>query len=264
MIIDFHTHCFPEKIAEKSMNILKNRSGIIHPSHNGTPASLVEAQRKAGVDYSVILNISTNPHQQRSVNNFAISLLDHEGVIPFGSVHPDSEDIFEELERLKEAGIKGIKFHPDYQDFFCDEERMIPVYEKIAQLGFVTVFHCGLDMGLPYPIHCSAQRLSRILPVFGGAPVVAAHFGGLADYENTMKYLCGKDVYLDTAYCFGTLPPVAAREIINLHGADKILMASDAPWNDPADSIAMVKHFGVPEADEKKILGLNAAKLLKI
>lgn len=264
MIIDFHTHCFPERIAEKSMKILTGRSGIIHPSHNGTPASLVETQRRAGVDYSIILNIATNPHQQRSVNDFAISLLGYEGVIPFGSVHPDSEDIFEELERLREAGIRGIKFHPDYQDFFCDEERMIPVYEKIAELGFITVFHCGLDMGLPYPVHCSAERLSTILPAFGGAPVVAAHFGGLSDCENTMKYLCGRDVYLDTAYCYGTLPPVAAREIIKLHGADRILMASDAPWNDPADSIALVKIIAPDEESEKMILGGNAEKLLGI
>ena len=264
MIIDFHTHCFPEKIAEKSMNILVNRSGILHPSHKGTPDSLVETQRRAGVDYSLVLNIATNPHQQRSVNNFAISLLDFEGIIPFGSVHPDSDDIFDELERLKEAGIKGIKLHPDYQNFFCDEDRMIPVYEKIAQLGFITVFHCGLDMGLPYPIHCTAEKLSSILPVFKGAPVVAAHFGGLSDYDNTIRYLCGKDVNLDTAYCYGTLPPEAAREIIKIHGAGRILMASDAPWNDPADSIAMVKHFGLPEEDERKILGGNAARLLNL
>ena len=179
-------------------------------------------------------------------------------------MHPDSEDIFEELERLREAGIRGIKFHPDYQDFFCDEERMIPVYERIAKLGFITVFHCGLDMGLPYPVHCSAERLSTILPAFGGAPVVAAHFGGLSDCENTMTYLCGRDVYLDTAYCYGTLPPAAAREIIKLHGADKILMASDAPWNDPADSIALVKIIAADEESEKKILGGNAEKLLGI
>ncbi len=262
MIIDFHTHCFPDAIAAKAMEILKNRSGIFHPYQNGTVSDLTKLQRRAGVDYSLIQNIATNPHQQKKVNDFAISLLGNPCVIPFGSVHPDSEDAVEELYRLKEAGIKGIKLHPDYQEFYCDEERMIPLYEKIAELGFITLFHCGIDMGYPSPVHCDAERLSSILPAFGGAPVVAAHLGGLCDKENTLKYLAGKDIYLDTAYTYAAQPPASVKEIISAHGAGRILLASDSPWNDPADCIALVKLLGFSEEDEKKILGENARRLL--
>ena len=109
MIIDFHTHAFPEKISEKAMKVLSLNAGNAIPFHNGTAPSLAEYVRKSGADKAVVLNIATNPHQQTSVNNFAISLLDDSTLIPFGSVHPDSENAFEELERLKKAGIKGIK-----------------------------------------------------------------------------------------------------------------------------------------------------------
>ena len=264
MIIDFHTHCFPDFLAEKTTEILRRRSGILRPAHSGTAASLLNTAKRAGVDHSVVLNIATNPHQQTKVNDFAISLLNTEGIIPFGSVHPESENALSELDRLYDAGIRGIKFHPDYQGFYCDEDRMLPIYEKIGRLGFITVFHCGLDMGIPLPIHCNAKRLGEILPSFSGAPVIAAHFGGFGDCENVEKYLCGKDVYLDTAYCSGVLPPAAAREIIAIHGADRILMASDSPWNDPADSIELIKFFELSDEDEAKILGENAARLLKI
>ena len=101
MIIDFHTHCFPDKIAEKTIEILRIRSGITRPFHSGTVGSLLELQKKDGVDYSVVLNIATNPRQQTNVNNFAISLKEIEGIIPFGSVHPDSPDAIAELERHK-------------------------------------------------------------------------------------------------------------------------------------------------------------------
>ena len=113
MIIDFHAHCFPEKIASKAMETLRLRSGITQPFHDGSVSGLLALQKKDGVDYSVVLNIATNPKQQKNVNDFAISLKETDGIIPFGSVHFDSPDALDELERLKESGIKGIKLHPD-------------------------------------------------------------------------------------------------------------------------------------------------------
>lgn len=264
MIIDFHTHCFPDKIAEKAVEQLRLRSGILNPAHHGSVSQLLECQRRAGVDYSVVLNIATNPKQQHNVNEFAISQLSVDGLIPFGSVHPDSEDALDELDRLKRAGIKGIKLHPDYQEFYADDDRMLPIYEKIGKLGLITVFHCGIDFGYPSPIHCTAQRLARILPSFGGAPVVAAHLGGVCDSDNVLKYLAGKDIYLDTAYSVGALCPKTAKEVADAHGADKILFATDSPWNDPIFGIEFIKCIGLNEADEKAVLGGNAARLLKI
>ena len=113
MIIDFHTHCFPDKIAAKAIEILRKRSGITRPFHDGTVNGLLSLQKNDGVDYSVVLNIATNPSQQKNVNDFAISLKNVEGIIPFGSVHPDSPDALDELERLALNGIKGVKLHPD-------------------------------------------------------------------------------------------------------------------------------------------------------
>lgn len=264
MIIDFHTHCFPDKLAAGAVEVLRLRSGIVRPFHGASASELAVFQKSRGADYSVVLNIATNPKQQTNVNTFAVSQLEIDGLIPFGSVHPDSENAFEELERLHEAGIKGIKLHPDYQGFYADEERMRPLYRKIASLGMITVFHCGVDMGYPFPVHCDAKRLSSVLDCFDGAPVVAAHMGGCFDWDSTVKYLCGKNVYLDTAYCVGTLPPAAANRIIDAHGADKILFATDSPWNDPEQGIELVKCFGLSESEEKAVLGGNARKLLGI
>ena len=244
------------------MEVLKLRSGITKPFHDGTVKSLVALQERDGVDYSVVLNIATNSHQQSKVNDFAISLKEVDGLIPFGSIHPDSPNALEELERLKENGIKGVKLHPDYQNFFVDEKRMLPIYEKIASLGLITLFHCGYDIGYPEPVHCTAQALANVLPVFDGAPVVAAHFGGIWSLPETRKHLVGKNVYLDTAYCYGMITPRYAKELIDIHGADKILFASDAPWNAPWQDIELIKCFGLNVDEEKAVLGENARKLL--
>ena len=264
MIIDFHTHCFPDKLAEKALPVLKNRSGITHPFHDGTVSGLLELAKNSGVDYSVVLNIATNPNQQSKVNDFASSLKEVDGIVPFGSVHPDSPDAFEELERLKANGIKGVKLHPDYQDFFVNDEKMFPIYKKIAALGLITLFHCGFDIGYPEPVHCTAEALASILDIFDGSPVVAAHFGGIWSMPETRKHLAGKNVYLDTAYGYGMLTPRYAKEIIDIHGADKILFGSDAPWNTPSQDIELIKCFGLTAEEEKAVLGENARKLLGI
>lgn len=264
MIIDMHTHCFPDKIAERALESLSHCSGGVTPQHSGSYSSLLKNIRAGGADKAVVLNIATNPRQQTSVNNFAISLLDVDGIIPFGSVHPDSPESLSELERLKSAGIKGIKFHPDYQNFFVDEERMIPLYEKAAELGLVTVFHAGVDIGYPEPVHCTPKRLKNILPAFGGAPVIAAHFGGWLMWKDVMRCLTGENVYFDTAYCYSRIPPLFAKMIIEEHGADKILFGSDMPWSSAENEIRFIKSLDLPEEQTEKILGLNAKKLLNL
>ena len=246
------------------MEQLKLRSGITRPAHDGTAASLANLAKTDGVDYSVVLSIATNPKQQRSVNDFAISLKEIDGIIPFGSVHPDSDCALEDLERLKENGIKGVKLHPDYQGFFVDDDKMLPIYEKIASLGLITVFHCGFDIGFPDPVHCTAKAFASVIDSFGNAPVVAAHLGGLCSADETVEYLAGKNIYMDTAYCSGVMSPAWAKRIVAAHGADKILLGSDAPWNSPMQDIEFVKCLGLSEEEEKAILGENARKLLSL
>ena len=145
-IIDFHTHCFPEKIAEKALASLSHCSGDALPFHKGTAESLLKQALSGGADGAVVLNIATNPRQQASVNNFAIETNNRfPNLFAFGSIHPESPDALDELVRIHEAGLLGVKLHPDYQHFYVDEERMLPIYEKIASLGLITVFHAGVD-----------------------------------------------------------------------------------------------------------------------
>ena len=197
VIIDFHTHCFPDKIAEKAIEILRKRSGITRPFHNGTVNGLLALQKGDGVDYSVVLNIATNPHQQESVNNFAIFLKNVDGIIPFGSVHPDSPDALNELERLAANGIKGVKLHPDYQGFFVNDEKLFPIYEKIASLGMITLFHCGFDIGYPEPVHCTAEALASVLDNLLYVSIVIRGERFVAGSE--VEYFAVASVVADTA-----------------------------------------------------------------
>ena len=124
MLIDFHTHAFPERIASRAVTGLAQGSGGLIPQTDGTLASLKAEMDRDGVDLSVVLSIATNPRQQTNVNNFAIEVNQNDRVIAFGSIHPDAPDALEELERIKAAGLKGVKLHPEYQCFYVNDERM--------------------------------------------------------------------------------------------------------------------------------------------
>lgn len=264
MIIDFHVHAFPDALAAKALPLLSKCSGGVKPNYDATISGLESYLAKNNVDYAVVLNIATNPHQEKKVNDFAISLLEKKNIIPFGSVHPDSPNALSELERLAKAGIRGIKLHPDYQHFFVDDEKMFPIYKKIAELGFITVFHAGVDIGYPKPIHCTPERLLRVLDLFDDAPVVAAHFGGWLLWDSVLEDLCGTKVYLDTAFSSGKMPPDYAKELIKAHGADKVLLGSDMPWSDTLDEVRFVQSLDLSAEDEEKILSNNAKRLLNI
>lgn len=264
MIIDFHVHAFPDALAAKALPLLSKCSGGVKPNYDATISGLESYLAKNYVDYAVVLNIATNPHQERKVNDFAISLLEKKNIIPFGSVHPDSPNALSELERLAKAGIRGIKLHPDYQHFFVDDEKMFPIYKKIAELGFITVFHAGVDIGYPKPVHCTPERLLRVLDLFDDAPVVTAHFGGWLLWDSVLEDLCGTQVYLDTAFSSGKMPPDYAKELIKAHGADKVLLGSDMPWSDTLDEVRFVQSLDLSAEDEEKILSNNAKRLLNI
>ena len=264
MIIDFHTHAFNEKIVQKALASLTANSGLI-PHCKGTIQSLVDVQSQYQVDLSVVCNIATKPSQHTVVNDFAASIQTLTSkAIGFGSVHPLAEDALDELDRIHALCLKGVKLHPDYQHFFVDDDRCVPVYEKISRLGLITVFHTGLDLGADGAFENTPERMSHILQAFS-TPVVAAHLGGGLDAPKVLRYLVGQpNLYLDTAHCYGRMRHPSAIEIAKSHGADHILYGSDMPWSSPKEEQFFVHSLGFSPEEEAKILGENAKKLLNL
>ncbi len=263
MLIDFHTHAFPEAISEKAMTNLSYASGGLMPQSEGTIASLKEQMKKDGVDISVVLSIATNPKQQTNVNNFAKDINDEKSVFAFGSVHPDAENVFDELERIKDMGLKGVKFHPEYQGFYVDDEKMKPIYKKISSLGLITSFHAGYDYGYAPPYHCMPDNLLNALRWFD-SPVIAAHWGGVNCGSEVIDKLCGRDLWFDLSFGYGIMPKAIAQQIVDKHTPDRLIFASDMPWHRPEWEMRLIETLDISEGDKNKIYFENALKLLNI
>lgn len=263
MTIDFHTHCFPDALAVKAVGRLSDVSGGLTPHTDGTLAGLRRRMVEEGVSASVVMHIATNPTQQRKVNDFAATIQNSVDIFSFGSVHPDAPDALEELERIWALGLKGVKLHPDYQGFAVDDERMKPIYRKISELGLITLFHAGLDYGFAPPYGCMPQALARALDWFS-SPVIAAHWGGIGCGEEVLTHLCGRDVYFDTSFGYGTMPKYYAEKIVEKHGTGRMLFGTDSPWHTAAMERRLLDSLGLSDAEREQIAGGNAKRLLGI
>lgn len=260
MIIDFHVHCFPDDLAGRATAALSARSGI-RPFTDGTVGAIRNSMRDAGIDRSVVLSIATRPQQASKITRWAASVQD-DSITAFGSIHPGSTDWREELSAIREAGLKGIKFHPDYQEFFVDEDRLFPVYERALELGLIIIFHAGVDIGLPAPYHCTPERLRRVVRAFPSGSFVAAHMGGYQCWNGVEKYLIGENIRLDTSFSLQTMERGQFLRILREHGHERLLFATDSPWSGQKEELERIRALGLPSAAEDAILGGNAAKLL--
>jgi len=260
MIIDFHTHCFDDRIADKAVKKLELKAHI-SAVHDGTKDGLISHLAECGVDMGVVLPVATKPSQVKTINAWA---LENSGgpLRFFGAMHPDDPDLIQNLEQVKQNGFKGVKLHPDYQCFFADEPRMMPAYEAIRDLGLVLVLHAGVDVGYPAPVHCTPLMIRRIVKNVPGLKLVAAHMGSHALWRDVEEALIGLPLYLDTSYSHYMLGDETMARMIQRHGAENVLFGTDSPWKRADDEIARISGLPLSAADLDLILSQNAIRLL--
>ena len=245
MIIDFHTHTFPDAISEK---VLAKLSRLSHTKYftDGSVRGLTASMKKASVDYSVNLPVMTSAEQVEKVNSALIAqkeTLMEQGILTFGGMHPEYENFKNELIRLRQHHVPGIKIHPAYQNTDIDDSKMMRIIDEIRPEKFVL-----------------------------------AHMGNWGLWEDVERDLAGAPVWFDTAFAIGDITPDDAGSgtpylssnlkdedfirIVRKHGADKILFATDSPWEDQTDYVKRIESLPLSYKERQMIFGENAEKLL--
>lgn len=278
MIIDFHTHIFPDQIAPIAVEKLQS-SGHIPAFTNGTKNGLLNSMKQAGIDYSVILPVATNPLKLTSMNEFSIKNNGLDGLIHFGAVHPDANDWYDQLGYLKENGIKGIKIHPIYQGVDIDDERYLKILYRAGELDLLVTMHAGDDVGFPGVRRCTPKMTQNALKQVGNVKIILAHMGGWKDWQEVAERLSGSSAMLDTSFSLGKIKPLddthsgeflnlldqdAFCNLVSAFGSDRVLFGTDSPWTDQDESLKAFMNLPISDADKQNILSLNAKKLLGI
>lgn len=259
-IIDIHTHIYPDAIAQKATDSVKDFYGIGGADMDGTVSMLLDRHKKAGINKSVILPVAIRADRVQGINNYIKeqeSLCDH--FIGFGTVHAAMEGIGEETERITAMGLKGIKMHPDSQRFAIDDIRLFPVYE--AARGKLPIM---LHMGDHRYDYSHPIKLRRILDLFPGLQVIAAHFGGYAMYDTACELLRDTDCIFDVSSALMFLEDGKAEYYVNLYGAERLAFGSDYPLWDPVVELERFLQLKLTSAQQEQILSKTAQRILRL
>lgn len=257
-IIDFHTHVFPDSLAEKAMTQLQGSSSI-HTVLDGRISSLLKSMENAGIEKSVICSIATRPEQFFPILEWS-KLIRSEKIVPFISIHPDDPGFIEKVSIVKDEGFIGIKIHPYFQDFIFNDKKIFKFYEEIIKNNLLLLTHAGFDISFKRDNRVSPDKILEVKTYFPELKLVAAHLGGWMRWQEVFDILAGTDIYLDLSYSIDDQNPLAEK-IINKHNENYLLFATDSPWASQKKYIEIVKNMNISKVKKDKIFYKNAAFL---
>ncbi len=264
MRIDFHTHTFPEKIAAKALQGLSETADNTLPHTDGTEAGLLASMKENGIDYSVMMPVATAAHQVRGINDHAIAVNGTHGLYSFASMHYEYEDYREELQRVKQAGIKGVKLHHDYMRLRFDDKRSIDIMQTAFELGLLVLIHAGNDPVSKDVHYCTPEMIRDVLPSLQSDMLIASHYGGLMNINEVEKYLLGENLYIDTSMAHHYFGLQQLRFILENHPKNRIVFGSDSPWENQGTALSLLKSMSLSDEMIAQITWENPARLLGI
>jgi predicted TIM-barrel fold metal-dependent hydrolase len=191
--------------------------------------------------------------------------------VGFGSTDPlKGARAVEEVERIQQLGLKGVKLHPSLQAFAPDDEKHWPLYERCEELGLAVLFHTGTSgIGAGQPggqgirlDYARPIRLDAVAASFPSLNVIAAHFGYPWHLELLAMALHKTNVYIDIS---GWAPRYMPPEVIrDLKGRlqNQFLFGSDYPFIQPKRCLEELGELGIPDEALQKVLFGNGKRLL--
>jgi predicted TIM-barrel fold metal-dependent hydrolase len=273
VIIDFHTHI------DESENA--NTNGI--PVKMGR-TEILRYMEEAGIDYSVLLVMAKKKGIQatRMQNEWLSEICkENKSFIGFGSVHPDEEkEALIEMERcVNDLGLKGLKLHPNTQQFDCGHPYLIEIMNKAAELDIPII----LDSYSPFDDNQPSKIFKMVLSS-SETKLCLAHVGwwkymDFAIYGDFQSRSAIKlNVYFDLTAILPILINTPFQDqflwICEQLGRDNLLFGSDYPFFikgqdgpelcTPKQSLDICRNFGFQDEWIPYIIGENARKLLKL
>ena len=275
MIIDAHTHIYPEKIASKAIAKLEANSGV-KAKTNGIESGLRKSMKEAGIDYSLLLPVATSAKQVDTINEVAArtnAKAQETGILSFGGIHPDTENYKEVLHCAKSYGLKGVKLHPDYQGTFFDDIRYKRIVEEATSLDLYLVIHAGVDIGLPEPVHCTPDHVVEVVKDTESDHLILAHMGGWRLWDEVRAKLLELPVYFDTSFSGdnleadgveGMLTKEAFTNLVRAMGTDRVLFGTDSPWSGQKEAVQWLRDTTLSEEEKQQIFAGNFQRIIGV
>ncbi|MCE5312558.1 MAG: amidohydrolase family protein [Nitrospiraceae bacterium] len=259
-IIDFHTHAFPDALAERAMKSLCEKADMT-TKLNGTLADLLRSMDANGIEKSVLCSIATKPSQFDPILKWSAEIAS-DRIMPLPSVHPADPDFDEHLRVIKAEGFKGIKMHPYYQEFVADDDAMFSFYESVCREGLILVMHTGYDIAFTRVDLAGPRQIANVMNKFPEMKFVSTHFGSWQQWEEVREHLIGKPIYMEISFALEFIDKETAASMIRNHPKEYVLFGTDSPWTEQDETLEKFMSLGLSSEYEQLILRGNALRLL--
>ena len=254
-IIDTHAHVYPDPIALRAAASIGEFYDI--PMQlSGTVHELLVQGAAAGISRFLVCSAAVTPSRVRAVNDYLISVSQQypEQFVVFGTMHAEYEDVAGELDRIKAAGLRGVKLHPDFQHFCLDDEKAIAMFEAMTERNLPALIHTG-DQRYPYS---EPRRMARVLDRVPKLKAICAHMGGWSVWNEAWRELAGRPgVWVDTCSSLYAMEPGDAVDVIRRYGADRVFFGTDYPMWNPSEELRRFMSLPLTDEEREKILHRN-------
>ena len=260
-IFDIHVHIYPDKIALKASKSI----GIFYDGFpiqgNGSLADCIRMMDEGGIERFAAHSVAMSPHNVESINHFIMEARKQypDRIVPFAAIHPDMEDVQATVDNIVEQGFRGIKIHPDIQQFEVDGDRAAPMIEAIAG-RLPLLIHAG-DYRYDFD---GPRRILRLRERFPRQPIICAHLGGWTEWQSAAELLPGHGLMVDTSSTLFSYPAEEATKAIRRFGVENVFYGSDYPMWTPKREIERFMGLGLTDREREDILWNNAARLFQL
>ena len=244
---DFHTHFFPLRMFTAIWQYFEDNYWPIYQKDK--PVNLAKSLiSEFQVRKFVVLNYAHKGGIARSLNDWTYEFCKTSDlksyVIPFGTIHPDDDNISHELDRMfGDLGFAGTKLQLMVTDFHITDKRLEVVFQKILQFDKILLVHIGTGPTYSnfFPearLNCSyvgVKHLKRFMDIYPEMKVVVPHLGA-EEYEEMWKLTqTYPNLYFDTAMIGVKNNPAFKDELNKISDeklysiSERILFGSDYP-----------------------------------
>ena len=195
-------------------------------------------------------------------------------MIPFASIDParGAEGIREARRLIEHYGVRGFKFHPQFQEFFPNDRAAYPLYEVIAEAKLPALFHTGhsgMGTGLPGGggirlKYGNPMDVDDVAVDFPTMPIVLAHPSWPWQDEALSICLHKPQVYIDLSGWSPKYFPPQLIQYANTQLKKKVLFGTDYPLITPDRWLADFEKIDIRPEVRPLILKENAIDLLKL
>jgi len=257
--------------------IIDTHLGMRYPATDERVNEILEQMDSAGIDKAVTWSLpaGVNREEIKKNNDRISSIVERhpDRLIGFANVNPlDPDFAVDELGRaIEQLGLRGLKLHPKVHKYRICDPRTLRVIGRARELDIPVVIHVESPALYTFRVFNSLERtqqaidqqeffaksldLEAVINVYDSPNFWAAHMGG-AFSPNVQK----SKLVFQTTGASSDLIEYAVEKV----GADRVLFGSDYPSFQIKNELSKLNNSNISETDKRKILGGNAARILKI